>query len=165
LREVWAYKEPYTFLLFDRDAKFGADVVSAVKDMVASQLARPFAVRGRTVLLNARLGSCQRDLLDHVIILNDRHLKRLMSSYLRIGLVSDSQRTCQQVALQKVALRLNTRFNPFRHPAACTIVMRWQRKLKSYSSEDQTLFLVTAVGITSSANIFRRSTNQPAIPN
>ena len=26
--------------------------------------------------------SCRRDLLDHVIILNERHLKRLMSSYL-----------------------------------------------------------------------------------
>jgi transposase InsO family protein len=28
------------------------------------------------------VGSCRRDLLDHVIILNERHLKRLMSSYL-----------------------------------------------------------------------------------
>ena len=29
LREAWAYKQPHRFLLFDRDAKFGADVVSA----------------------------------------------------------------------------------------------------------------------------------------
>jgi putative transposase len=28
------------------------------------------------------VGSCRRDLLDHVIILNERHLKRLVSSYL-----------------------------------------------------------------------------------
>ena len=28
------------------------------------------------------VGSCRRDLLNHVIILNERHLKRLMSSYL-----------------------------------------------------------------------------------
>jgi putative transposase len=28
------------------------------------------------------VGSCRRDLLDHVIILNERHFKRLMSSYL-----------------------------------------------------------------------------------
>ena len=27
------------------------------------------------------MGSCRRDLLDHVIILNERHLKRLMFSY------------------------------------------------------------------------------------
>ena len=47
----------------------------------ASQLAQPFAVRSRTVLLNW-VGSCRRDFLDHVIILNERHLKRLMSAYL-----------------------------------------------------------------------------------
>ena len=29
------------------------------------------------------MGSCRRDLLDHVIILNERHLKRLMSEYVR----------------------------------------------------------------------------------
>ena len=28
------------------------------------------------------MGSCRRDLLDHVIVLNERHLKRLLSSYL-----------------------------------------------------------------------------------
>jgi len=33
LREAWAYKQSHRFLLFDRDAKFGADVVSAVRDM------------------------------------------------------------------------------------------------------------------------------------
>jgi putative transposase len=27
------------------------------------------------------VGSCRRDLLDHVIILNERHLKRLMAEY------------------------------------------------------------------------------------
>src|SRR5260370_6333133 len=34
LREAWPYKEPHRFLLFDRDAKFGVDVVSAVRDTV-----------------------------------------------------------------------------------------------------------------------------------
>ena len=33
LREAWAYTQPHRFLLFDRDAKFGAEVVSAVRDM------------------------------------------------------------------------------------------------------------------------------------
>ena len=30
LPEAWAYKQPHKFLLFDRDAKFGTAVVSAV---------------------------------------------------------------------------------------------------------------------------------------
>jgi len=29
------------------------------------------------------VGSCRRDLLDHVIVLNERHLKRLMNEYIR----------------------------------------------------------------------------------
>jgi hypothetical protein len=53
LREAWVYKEPHRFLLFDRDAKFGADVVSAVREMGSEPTRRRFAVRGKTVLLNA----------------------------------------------------------------------------------------------------------------
>ncbi len=33
LREAWSYKQSHRFLLFDRDTKFGADVVSAVRNM------------------------------------------------------------------------------------------------------------------------------------
>jgi hypothetical protein len=29
------------------------------------------------------VGNCRRDLLDHVIVLNERHLKRLMDEYFR----------------------------------------------------------------------------------
>jgi putative transposase len=29
------------------------------------------------------VGSCRRDLLDHIIPLNERHLKRLLSEYIR----------------------------------------------------------------------------------
>jgi hypothetical protein len=45
--------------------------------------------------------------------------------------------------------------------------MRWQRRLKSYFSEDQALFLEigTRHGSRFSASIFRRTTNQPAIHN
>jgi len=29
------------------------------------------------------VGSCRRDLLDHIVALNERHLKRLLSEYVR----------------------------------------------------------------------------------
>jgi putative transposase len=82
LREAWAYKQPQRFLLFDRDARFGADVVSAVREMGSQSTRTAFGCPWQNGVAERWVGSCRRDLLDHVIILNERHLKRLMSSYL-----------------------------------------------------------------------------------
>ena len=82
LREAWAYKQPHRFLLFDRDAKFGADVFSAVRDMGSEPTHTAFRSPWQNGVAERWVGSCRRDLLDHVIILNERHLNRLMSSYL-----------------------------------------------------------------------------------
>src|SRR5215472_4598004 len=43
----------------------------------------PCEVRGRTASRSAGWGSVRRDLLDHVIVLNQRHLRRLMKNYIR----------------------------------------------------------------------------------
>jgi transposase InsO family protein len=98
LREAWAYQEPHRFLLFDSDAKCGADVVSAVKEMGSEPTRTAFRSPWQNGVAERRVGSCRRDLLDHVIVLNERHLKRLMSSYLlyydedrtHLGLAKDS---------------------------------------------------------------------------
>lgn len=82
LREAWAYKESHRFLLFDRDAKFGADVVSAVRDLGSEPIRTAFPSPWQNGVAERWVGSCRTDLLDHVIILNERHLKRLMCSYL-----------------------------------------------------------------------------------
>ena len=82
LREAWAYQQPHRFLLFDRDAKFGAEVLSAVRDMGSEPTRTAFRGPWQNGVAERWVGSCRRDLLDHVIILNERHLKRLMSSYL-----------------------------------------------------------------------------------
>ena len=99
LREAWAYKQPHRFLLFDRDAKFGAEVVSAVRDMGSEPTRTAFP-------------TC--------------------SIITRTGRISDSRRTRQQVGLQKFALRVKGRFNPFRDSVACTIVMRWRHRFESH---------------------------------
>src|SRR6516225_8749549 len=62
---------------------------------------------------------------------------------MRTGRILDSRRTRQQVVLQKIRSVGGCNFNPFRDSAACTIAMRWQHRLKSSSSEDQTLLLET----------------------
>jgi putative transposase len=82
LREVWAYQQPHRFLLFDRDAKFGAEVVAAVREMGSQPTRTAFRSPWQNGVAERWVGSCWRDLLDHVIILNERHLKRLIFLYL-----------------------------------------------------------------------------------
>jgi putative transposase len=81
LREAWAYKQPHRFLLFDRDSKFEADVVSAVRDIGSQPIRTAFRSPWQNGVAERWVGSCRRDLLDHLIVLNERHLKRLMSEY------------------------------------------------------------------------------------
>ena len=71
LREAWTYKQPHRFLLFDRDAKFGAEVLSAVRDMGSEPTRTAFRSPWQNGVAERWVGSCRRDLLDHVIILND----------------------------------------------------------------------------------------------
>ena len=83
LREAWPYVPTHRFLLFDRDSKFGADVISAVKDLGSQPISTAFRSPWQNGVAERWVGSCRRDLLDHVIVLNEQHLKRLMSEYVR----------------------------------------------------------------------------------
>jgi transposase InsO family protein len=83
LPEAWPYKQPHRFLLFDRDSKFGADVVSAVRDIGSQPTRTAFRSPWQNGVAERWVGSCRRDLLDHVVVLNERHLKRLMAEYVR----------------------------------------------------------------------------------
>ena len=70
-------------MLFDRDSKFGVDVVSVVRDMGSQPTRTAFRSPWQNGVAERWVGSCRRDLLDHVIVLNERHLKRLMAEYMR----------------------------------------------------------------------------------
>jgi putative transposase len=97
MREAWPYAPAHRFLLFDHDSKFGSGVVSAVKEMGSRPTRTAFRSPWKNGVAERRVGSCRRDLLDHVIVLNERHLKRLMAEYAllpqgstHLGLAKDS---------------------------------------------------------------------------
>jgi putative transposase len=58
LREAWGYEQPYRFLIFDRDAKFSADVVRTVKQNGMQPVRTAFRVPGRTASPSVGLGVC-----------------------------------------------------------------------------------------------------------
>ena len=83
LRQTWGYDQPQQFLIFDRDAKFNADIVATVKDHGILPIRTAFRSPWQNGVAERWVGSVRRDLLDHVIVLNQRHLRRLMKSYIR----------------------------------------------------------------------------------
>jgi putative transposase len=84
LRETWEYgQKPQQYLIFDRDAKFGAEVVSTVEAIGTQPIRTAFRSPWQNGIAERWIGSVRRDLLDHVIILNQQHLRRLLKEYVR----------------------------------------------------------------------------------
>ena len=83
LREAFPYNDKYKYLIHDRDAKFGEVVNEAVSAIGLSPTRTSFRSPWQNGIAERWVGSCRRDLLDHVIPLNERHLKRLLSEYVR----------------------------------------------------------------------------------
>jgi len=69
--------------VFDRDSRFGNEVVSSAREMGSRPVRTAFRSPWQNGVAERWVGSCRRDLLDHVIVLNERHLKRLMAEYVR----------------------------------------------------------------------------------
>src|SRR5450631_1653147 len=78
----WGFEQPHKFLIFDRDAKFSADVAAAFTQNGLAPVRTAFRSPWQNGIAERWIGSVRRDLLDHVIVLNQRHLRRLLKEYL-----------------------------------------------------------------------------------
>jgi putative transposase len=83
LREAFPYDSAPKFLIFDREHTFQGEVLDTAKSLGV----RPIRIAIRSPWQNGVaerfVESCRRDLFDHVIVLNERHMKRLMTEYVR----------------------------------------------------------------------------------
>jgi transposase InsO family protein len=83
LREAFPYDSAPGYLIFDRGTNFNAEVIDTVKSFGIEAKRISFRSPWQNGVAERWVGSCRRDLLDHVIVLNARHLKRLMFEYVR----------------------------------------------------------------------------------
>ncbi|HWC16231.1 MAG TPA: integrase core domain-containing protein, partial [Terriglobales bacterium] len=83
LRESFPAPHSHKFLIFDGDAKFGNEVLSATAAVELISARTSFPGLWQNGVAERWVGSCRRDLLDHVLALNVRHLKRLLAEYVR----------------------------------------------------------------------------------
>ena len=117
------------YLIFDRAANFNAEVVGTIKSFGIEPKRTSFRSPWQNGVAERFVGNCRRDLLDHVIVLNERHLKRLMTEYVRyyhddrthLGL--EKQTPAGREAAERRAQVAGS--SPCRGLAACTIATIW----------------------------------------
>jgi transposase InsO family protein len=83
LREAFPYDSAPGYLIFDRGPQFSNEVIETVKNFGIQAKRISFRSPWQNGVAEHWVGNCRRDLLDHVIVLNERHLKRLMFEYVR----------------------------------------------------------------------------------
>jgi len=82
LREAFLYDSAPKFLIFDRGSNFNSDVIDTINNLGIEPKRTSFQSPWQNRVAERFVGNCRRDLFDHAIALNERHVKRLMAEYI-----------------------------------------------------------------------------------
>jgi len=83
LREAFPFGSAPRFVIFDRDAKYGLEVPAAVRSLSVNPVRTSLESPWQNGVAERWVESCRRDLLDHIIAVDERHLKRRLAEYFR----------------------------------------------------------------------------------
>ena len=83
LRDAFPYDSAPKYLILDREHTFDGEVLETAETLGVRPVRTAVRSPWQNGIAERFVGSCRRDLLDLVIVLNERHLKRLMSEYVR----------------------------------------------------------------------------------
>jgi hypothetical protein len=81
LREAFPFESAPRFLIFDRDGKYGVEASAVVRSLKITPIRTSFESPWQNGVAERWVASCRRDMLDHIIVANEPHLKRLLSEY------------------------------------------------------------------------------------
>ena len=81
LKEAFPSDTRPRFLLHDRDKCFAADVACRVRSMRIQNVLTAPGSPWQNAYCERLIGSIRRECLDHVVVLNERHLLRVLRSY------------------------------------------------------------------------------------
>jgi len=94
--EAFPWDTAPSFLLRDRDALYGSVFSKRVAAMEVTEVVTAPSSPWQNTHVERVIGSIRRECLDHVVIFNERHLRRVLSSY-----VDYYQRTRTHLSLDK----------------------------------------------------------------
>ena len=85
LHELTTIVTPATpqYLILDRDGKFNGEVATMLEYLGSELIRTAYRSPWQNGVAERWVGSCRRELLDHVIVLNESHLRRLVRDYLK----------------------------------------------------------------------------------
>jgi len=81
LREAFPEAGPYRYAIFDRDSKFDAERTAFLKATGLNPKRTSVQAPWQNGIAERWVGSCRREILDHVIALNEQHLRRLIRDH------------------------------------------------------------------------------------
>ena len=82
LRKAFPYDTAPRFLIFDGDSIFSVALVEFIKAMGTKPVRISFRSPWQNGTAERWIGSCRRELLGHVVVFGERHLVRLVRSYI-----------------------------------------------------------------------------------
>jgi putative transposase len=83
IREAFPWDEAPQYLIRDRDAIFGKEVIAVTKGMGTKEVVTAAQSPWQNPYVERLIGSIRRECLDHVIVWNERSLRRILRSYFR----------------------------------------------------------------------------------
>ncbi len=81
LREATPFGEAPRFLIRDNDSKYGPNFAKVVKASGIEVLRTPYKAPRANAFCERLLGSVRRECLDHILILGEKHLHRVVKEY------------------------------------------------------------------------------------
>jgi transposase InsO family protein len=81
LREAFPSDRTPRYLLLDRDSIFSPEVMAAIRGFGIDPMRAAYRSPWQNAIAERWVGTCRRELLDHVIVFGERHLRRLLADY------------------------------------------------------------------------------------
>jgi putative transposase len=81
LRDAFPFDSAPRHLIFDRDSIFSAEVVATIRAMGIKPTRTAYRSPWQNGAAERWVGACRQELLDHVVVLNEAHLRRLLREY------------------------------------------------------------------------------------
>ena len=82
VREAFPEDAAPRYLILDRDRKYAGEATEMLKQLGSQLIRTGFRSPWQNGIAERWVGSCRRELLDHVIVLNENHLRRLARDYM-----------------------------------------------------------------------------------